>query len=140
MPVSKALRERTVNFVQTSGKLPMKPISYTVLPDFKLSDALTLQISRWGLIGQTGKQGIIVPFEPAIKRAKVASFQGVQQANRDQLAWVQFGLAMLGYLFHLVIDKAEHMDDNVFGGHNDSSCARVFLFFSLEHDLCDRLN
>ncbi|WP_211221262.1 hypothetical protein [Ktedonobacter racemifer] len=39
----------------------------------------------------------------------MASFQSEQQADRDQLAWVQFGLAMLGDLLHLVVDKAEHI-------------------------------
>jgi hypothetical protein len=91
-------------------------------------------------IGQTGKQGIKVSFEPTIKGAKVASFQGEQQADRHQLAWIQLGLIMLGYLFHSVIDKAKQMDDNVFGGHNDLVLSRVFLFFSLGHDCCDHLN
>jgi len=47
-----------------------------------------------GAIGQTGKQGVIVSLEPAIKGTKVTSFQREQQANRDQLAWVQFGLRL----------------------------------------------
>jgi len=74
-----------------------------------------------GAIGQTRKQGFKVSFEPAIKGAEVASFQCEQQADRDQLAWVQLGLAMLGDLFHVVVDKAKDLDDNIFGGHNDSS-------------------
>jgi hypothetical protein len=56
----------------------------------------------------------------------MASFESEQQADRDQLAGIQLGLAMLGYLFHPIIDKAEHMDDNVFGGHSNLSFRECF--------------
>src|SRR5437879_3435792 len=65
-----------------------------------------------GAIGQASKQDIIVSFEPTVKGAKVTSFQSEQQADGNHLTWVEFGLAMLGHLFHLIVDKAEHMDDN----------------------------
>jgi hypothetical protein len=82
---------------------------------------------------------IIVSFQPAIKGSKMASFQCEEQANRHQLTWIQFGLTMLGYLFHLVIDKTKNLDDNVFGGHKASSFQEQ-VGFSLEHDLCGLLN
>src|SRR5581483_6942452 len=43
---------------------------------------------------------------------------GKEQADGHQLAWIQLRLMVLRNLFHLVIDKAEHMDDHVFGGHD----------------------
>src|SRR5581483_11827046 len=55
-------------------------------------------------IRQTSKQSIIVSFQPARKGAKVASFQGEQQADRDQLTRIQLGLTVLGNLLHLVVD------------------------------------
>src|SRR5581483_7701726 len=42
---------------------------------------------------------------------------GKQPADCDQLAWMQLGLRVLGYFFHLVIDKTKDLDDHIFGGH-----------------------
>lgn len=81
-------------------------------------------------IRQTGKQGVVVAFEPAVKGTKVTSLQGKQQADRDSLTRIQLGLTVLGDLFHLVIDKAKDLDDNVFSGHKDSSF-REWVWFSL---------
>src|SRR5579883_896719 len=88
-----------------------------------MRDQQPLQTSA---IRQPAKQGVVVPFEPAIKGAKVASFQGKQQADRHQLARIQLRLVMLGNLLHTVIDKAKDLDDNVFGGHNSLSFRECF--------------
>jgi len=102
-----------------------------------MRDQQPLQTSA---IRQTRKKVVIVALKPAIKGAEMASFQGEQQTDGDQLAGIQLGLAVLWYLFHVIIDKAKDLNDNVFGGHSDSSCARVFFCFSLGHDCCDHLN
>src|SRR5437879_9607351 len=62
-----------------------------------MGDQQALQASA---IRQASKQGFVIPFEPAIESAKMASFERKEQADRDQLTGIQFGLTMLGNLFH----------------------------------------
>jgi hypothetical protein len=70
----------------------------------------------------------------------VPSFQGEEQADRDELAWVQFRLALLRDFFHLIVDKAEYMDDNVFGGYNMVSFRECFLASLLDTSVLAALN
>ena len=75
------------------------------------------QALQTGAIGQSSKQVGIIATEPAIEGAKVPSFQGKQDPNRDQFTGIQDRLAVFGHVFHLVIDNAKNLNDNVFGRH-----------------------
>jgi hypothetical protein len=90
-------------------------------------------------IGQASTQGVIRSFEPAGKGPTMASFPCEEQADRDQLTWIQCGLLLPGYLLHVVVDRTKDLDENVFGSQKASSFQEWFGF-SLEHDLCGLLN
>src|SRR5664279_2504197 len=70
-----------------------------------------------GALRQASKQTVIIPPQPADKRAEVTAFECEQQPNGDDLARIQLGLRMFGNDAHLVIYPAEPFDDKVFTGH-----------------------
>src|SRR5947209_9114611 len=90
------------------------------------------QALQAGAIGQPCKQVGIVALEPAIKSAKIVAVQGNQDANRHQFAGREFGLTVLEHVFHLIIDKAKNVDDNVFGCHEGLHSSESVLRLSLE--------
>jgi hypothetical protein len=53
-------------------------------------------------------------------QSDVRSLQGEQHTNGDQFARIQFALTVLGPLLHLISDKTENLDDNVFSGHTSA--------------------
>ncbi len=83
-------------------------------------------------VGQPREQVGIVTAEPAIKGAKIAAFEGKQDADGHQFAGIQFGLTVFGHVFHLIIDKAKNLQDNVFGCHEGLHSSESVLRLSLE--------
>jgi hypothetical protein len=61
----------------------------------------------------------------------VTTLQGEEQANRHEFTRIQARLRMLGQGRHRVIDKAEHLDNNLQGGHEASPFSVEICKFSL---------
>ena len=47
----------------------------------------------------------------------MAPFQGKQNSDSGEFAGIELGLGMVDMRPHPVIDTAENLDDNIFGGH-----------------------
>src|SRR5215207_4519558 len=74
---------------------------------------------------QRREQRLEITRQPAIKGAVADAFDGEHQGQRDDLARVQRGLAVLRHLTHLVIYTAKEFGDKVFGGHDSSLHLRL---------------
>ena len=73
-----------------------------------------------GPLGKVGKQGLVVPCQPAIKSAVADPFEGVQHPQGDHFAGPQRGLGMFGQGLHPIIDPAKQVCDQVDAGHDRS--------------------
>lgn len=79
---------------------------------------MRLQLPRQArAIGQACEQVVIIARQPAAESAAMASFEGEQDANRHQFAWIQFGLTVLRHGSHPIINKAKNLYNDVLGGH-----------------------
>ncbi len=76
-------------------------------------------------LGQLGKQGPIVAAEPTVEGMFADAFQGEQQTQRDNLAWLEFGLAMFWHVTHHIVHLAKQDSAKLDGSH------RVCSFFGL---------
>ena len=68
-------------------------------------------------VRQVGKQVQPVPFEPAIKGAVVHALERKQDANRDNLAGIQVGVAPLVDVCQFIVYHTKESNDYVFGSH-----------------------
>src|SRR5215216_428990 len=68
-------------------------------------------------VRQFNKQRPEVAFQPAIKRAKEATFERIQQSYRHQFTRIQVRIRAFGKFAHAIIYQTEQRNDKVFGGH-----------------------
>lgn len=80
---------------------------------------------------QIWKQRLKVTHQPAIKGTVADAFDSKHESQADNLAWMKRGLAVFGYLFHLVIYTTEQFSDKVLRGHD--SCLRLQMVWSPLH-------
>ena len=83
------------------------------------------QPQQAGTFRQVGKQVHPVPFEPAIKGTIVHAFERKQDANCDNLAGIQVGVAPLVDVRQFIVYHTKESNDDVFGSH------RVVLLFAI---------
>lgn len=70
-------------------------------------------------VGQASEQSVIVTFQPAIKGAKMSSFERKQDAYCHHLARIQVSLRHFLDLTHPIIDRAKDVNDNLFRPHGN---------------------
>jgi len=78
-------------------------------------------------VGQIGEETEIVSFEPTVKGAVSDPFDGEQEAERDDFAGIELGLAMFLDSPHFIIYAAEQFCDEILGRHKTRSFAVVGL-------------
>src|SRR5215471_15349129 len=70
-----------------------------------------------GTLGEAGKQRPIVACQPAIEGPVAPTFEGMEQAQGDDLTRPEVGLGMFGDGAYLLIDLIEQRRDKLHGHH-----------------------
>src|SRR5215510_13648890 len=70
-----------------------------------------------GALGEAGKQCPIVACQPAIEGPVASTFEGMEQAQGDDLTRPEVGLGMLEDGAYLLIDLREQRRDKLHGHH-----------------------
>src|SRR5262249_55684395 len=70
-----------------------------------------------GALGETGKQGPIVTYQPAMERPVAHAFEGMEESQGDDLTGPEVCLGVFGHIVELLIDVVEQSDDQIPGGH-----------------------
>src|SRR5688572_2133534 len=87
------------------------------------------QAKETSTVWQSRKHVLMVACEPAIESPVAHPFDGVEQAYGDYLTRPQIGLAMLGYLFHLVVYSAKQFSDKILCSHMVPPLSRLRHYY-----------